>query len=246
MIGMPCGTGLLALGVARAAHPDAQPDAQLVALFAGLELLSVALIAWRGTGSPRGPLALQGGALAGLVLLIGLAEGSLRTVAVAVLVLVLKAGVLPWLVARHDLAAAPPADGAPSGGPSSGRAVDPTRQLLTMAALVVVGYLVARPLTAIVPGATGRALPVGLSLVLVGFVLLVTGERSRAQLVGFLVLDNGIATTAFLATGGVPVLVELGVSLDVLLVVLVLQVLGGRMVTAFGGTDLDQLTELRD
>jgi hydrogenase-4 component E len=244
---MLCGTSTLALGAQLfgaqllGAQPGAerlgaQPDAQLVALFAGLELLSVALLAWRGTASPRGPLVLQGAALAGLVLLIGLAERHPLTIAVAGLVLVLKAGVLPRLVARHDI----------GGTAASGRAADPTRQLLTMAALVVVAYLVSRPLTAIVPGPTGRALPVGLSLVLVGFVLLVTGERSRAQLVGFLVLDNGIATTAFLATGGVPVLVELGVSLDVLLVVLVLQVLGGRMVTAFGGTDLDQLTELRD
>ena len=64
-------------------------------------------------------------------------------------------------------------------------------------------------------------------------------------------LDNGIATTAFLATGGVPLVVELGVSLDVLLVILVLQVLGSRIDTAFGagapgGTDLDQLRELHD
>ena len=114
---------------------------------------------------------------------------------------------------------------------------------------LVVAFLAARPLAAVVPGPTGRALPVGFALVLVGFVLLVTGTRSRAQLVGFLVLDNGIATTAFLATGGVPLTVELGVSLDVLLVVLVLQVLGVRIDTAFGGpagTDLDQLRELHD
>ena len=59
-------------------------------------------------------------------------------------------------------------------------------------------------------------------------------------------LDNGIATVAFLTAGGVPLVVELGVSLDVLLVVLILQVLTARMQAAFGGTDLDDLTELRD
>lgn len=236
-------TVLAATGTA--AEVTNAPDPQLVALFAGLELLSLALLAWRGPAGTRAPLVLQGAALAGLVLVIGLAEGRLRTVGVAVLVLVVKAGVLPWLVSRHDVTGLVGV-GPAAGGPSSGRAVDPTRQLLTMAALVVVGYLVARPLVAIVPGPAGRALPVGLALVLVGFVLLVTGERSAAQLVGFLVLDNGIATTAFLATGGLPVLVELGVLLDVLLVVLVLQVLGGRMATAFGDTDLDRLTELRD
>jgi hydrogenase-4 component E len=83
-------------------------------------------------------------------------------------------------------------------------------------------------------------------LVLSGFLVLVTRHRAPAQLVGFLMLDNGIATIAFLTAGGVPLVVELGASLDILLVVLVLQVLGGRMQHAFGGSDLDDLRELRD
>jgi hydrogenase-4 component E len=60
------------------------------------------------------------------------------------------------------------------------------------------------------------------------------------------VLDNGIAAVAFLAVGGLPLVVELGVTLDVLLVVLVLRVLTGRLRFSFGATDLDDLTELRD
>jgi hydrogenase-4 component E len=215
-------------------------DPQAVALLAGLELLCAVVLVWRGpASSTRGPLAVQGAALAGLVLVIGIADGEPRVVAVAILVLGLRAALLPALVSRGS-------------GPAAAQGVPPARRvgtvplLLGTAGLVVVAYLVARPLAAIVPGPAGRALPVGMSLVLVGFTLLVTGDRSQSQLVGFLVLDNGIATTAFLATGGVPLVVELGVSLDVLLVVLVLQVLGGRMALAFGGTDLDRLRELRD
>ena len=56
----------------------------------------------------------------------------------------------------------------------------------------------------------------------------------------------GIATTAFLLTGGVPGVVELAVSLDVLLIVLVLQVLTARVGLAFGGTDIDELRDLHD
>jgi len=62
-------------------------------------------------------------------------------------------------------------------------------------------------------------------------------------------LPSGIAegdVIAFLATGGVPLVVELGASLDVLLAVLVLQVLTGRMRTKFGDTDLNRLRELHD
>jgi hydrogenase-4 component E len=59
-------------------------------------------------------------------------------------------------------------------------------------------------------------------------------------------LDNGIAALAFLTTAGVPLIVEFGASLDILLAVLVLQILSGRMRVKFGGTDLDELRELRD
>jgi hydrogenase-4 component E len=59
-------------------------------------------------------------------------------------------------------------------------------------------------------------------------------------------MDNGIAAAAFLTTAGVPLVVELGASLDLLFVVLVLQILGGRLRLAFGATDLDELRELRD
>jgi hydrogenase-4 component E len=44
----------------------------------------------------------------------------------------------------------------------------------------------------------------------------------------------------------VPLVVELGVSLDVLLVVLILQVLTSRIRSEYGDADLDDLTELRD
>ena len=86
----------------------------------------------------------------------------------------------------------------------------------------------------------------GVAVVLLGFFLLVTRRRALSQVIGFLLLDNGITTVAFLATSGVPLVVELGVSLDVLLVVLVLQIVAARMRLAFGHTDLDSLSELRD
>jgi hydrogenase-4 component E len=83
-------------------------------------------------------------------------------------------------------------------------------------------------------------------VVLIGFFVLVTRRRALAQVVGFLLLDNGITATAFLAASGVPLIVELGVSFDVLLAVLVLQILTTRMREAFGTTDIDDLRELHD
>ncbi len=81
---------------------------------------------------------------------------------------------------------------------------------------------------------------------LVGFFALVTRRKAVSQIVGILLVDNGIALVAFLATAGVPLIVELGASLDVLLVVVVLQVLTTQMRARLGSLDLDQLTELHD
>ncbi len=50
----------------------------------------------------------------------------------------------------------------------------------------------------------------------------------------------------FLGTSGVPLAVELGIASDVLLAMFIFQVLTSRIRTKFGGTDLDQLRELRD
>jgi hydrogenase-4 component E len=75
---------------------------------------------------------------------------------------------------------------------------------------------------------------------------MVTRRHAISQAAGFLMLDNGIAATAFLLTAGVPLIVELGASLDVLFAVIVIGVLTGRLRRAFGGADLDQLQELRD
>jgi hydrogenase-4 component E len=76
--------------------------------------------------------------------------------------------------------------------------------------------------------------------------VMVSRRRAISQAVGFLMLDNGIATTAFLITSGVPLVVEFGASLDVLFAVLIIGVLTGRMRRIVGDTDLDQLRALRD
>ena len=85
-----------------------------------------------------------------------------------------------------------------------------------------------------------------IAVVLTGLFILVTRRRALTQVIGFVVLDNGIAALAFLITAGFPLIVELGASIDILLAVLILQVLTGRMRVKFGGTDLDQLRQLHD
>ena len=76
---------------------------------------------------------------------------------------------------------------------------------------------------------------------LVGFFALATRRKAVSQIVGLSLVDNGVALVAFLATAGVPLIVELGASLDVLLAVIVLRVLATQLRAHVGSFDLDQL-----
>jgi hydrogenase-4 component E len=213
--------------------------AQLVGLCTGALLLSSLLMAWRHSlGASIRILAAQGVALAALVAVIGWHSRAPELVAVAVGVAVLKGAVLPGVLARRVTTEG-------TGREDSPR-VNPTVAIIGVSLLTTLGYLATRPLTGLGTGPAARAVPVGVSMVLIGFWLLVIRRRAMSQLVSFVLLDNGIATVAFLTAEGVPFVVELGASLDVLLVVVILHAFMGSMYATFGGTDVDDLMELAD
>ncbi|MEU9450340.1 hypothetical protein [Streptomyces sp. NPDC048277] len=223
---------------------------QLLDLACGAFLLAAVIVLWRRElAAIVRVFALQGIALAGLAVLLGAHEQRGDLIGVGIGIGVLRAGVLPYLMRRA--LTTPTRDRRHDGhGGAENRETQPlvnvAASLLTAALLTLLAYAVARPLTELNPTPATRALPVGLAVVLIGFFVLVTRRRAPAQAVGFLLLDNGITATAFLATSGVPLIVELGVSFDVLLAVLVLRILTTRMREAFGTTDLDDLRELHD
>jgi len=213
---------------------------QLLDLTGGALLLTAVLILWRRELAVIiRVFALQGLALAALVAVLAARDASLELWLVAVGLLVLRAGVLPALL-RRALAAAGPARR------ETRPLVNVAASLLAAAVLTLLAYAVSQPLVELAPSAATQAIPVGLTVVLIGFFVLVTRRRALSQLVGFLLLDNGITAVGFLTTAGAGLVVELGVSLDVLLAVLVLQILTTRMRETFGDTDLDDLRELHD
>jgi hydrogenase-4 component E len=82
-------------------------------------------------------------------------------------------------------------------------------------------------------------------VVFVGLFIIVSRKSALTQIVGFLVMENGIALLAVLSTYGVPLIVELGVFLDVLLGFLVMQVFLYRIRETFSTIDIDQLQRLK-
>lgn len=213
---------------------------QALNIACGVLLLTAVATLWRRQVAALIPiLVVQGLALTAIaVLLAGRHEESTAAVTVAAVVGALKVLVIPFFLLRvHRLV-------------PDARETRPlaniTSSLLAAAGLSLLAYAAARPLVEAATTPTARATPVGLAVVLIGFFLAATRRRAISQIVALLLIDNGIAATAFLASDGVPLIVELGVSIDLVLLVLVLQVLSARLVETFGPTDLDDLRELRD
>jgi hydrogenase-4 component E len=213
---------------------------EVLNIAAGAVLLTAVLVLWRrDLAVIVRVFALQGVALACLVAVLAWDEGSAELAAVAAGLLVLRGGVLPWLLRRALAGAAP-------GQRESRPVLNVAASLLAAAALTLLALAVSAPLVELSPSPAARAVPIAVAVVLIGFLVLVTRRHAVSQLVGFLLMDNGITAAGFLTTAGIGLLVEVGVALDVLLVVLVLQVLTGRMRETFGDTDLDELRELHD
>jgi hydrogenase-4 component E len=140
---------------------------------------------------------------------------------VAAIILALKGVIVPRILSRMELRLPGERDLRP--------VVNTEVSLLVSGVLSVAAYEIARPLTAVVSLPTRGGLPIALALILVSLFIVVTRQRAITQIVGFLMLENGVALLALLGAYGVPLIVELGVFLDVLLGVLVMQVLVHRI-----------------
>ena len=93
-------------------------------------------------------------------------------------------------------------------------------------------------------GAT-RALPAAIATVLTGLLIVMTRRKTLSLVVGLLVFENGIALAAFSLVYAMPLVVELGVLFDVLIVVVVAWVYARRMLDVFGTLSTDELRNLR-
>jgi hydrogenase-4 component E len=103
-----------------------------------------------------------------------------------------------------------------------------------------------RPVVAASQLPTRAAMPLAMGLVLVSLFVLVSRKNALTQVIGFLMLENGLALLAILGTYGIPLIVELGVFLDVLMGFLVMQIVVYRIHATFDTLDVDRLDRLRE
>jgi hydrogenase-4 component E len=95
------------------------------------------------------------------------------------------------------------------------------------------------------PRAPFALLETSIFLILVGLFLIVGRKKALMQVIGYLVLENGIFLFGVITVGGTPLLVELGVLLDAFVGVFVMGIAIFHINREFGSMDVDRLTALR-
>jgi len=123
--------------------------------------------------------------------------------------------------------------------------VNTATSLVVSGLLVLFGYTITRPLVALSQLPTRAGMPLAMGLVLVSLFVVISRKKALTQVIGFLMLENGLALLAVLGTYGIPLIVELGVFLDVLMRFLVMQIFIYHIHETFESIDLEQLSSLR-
>ncbi|HUY83505.1 MAG TPA: hypothetical protein VMU86_02950 [Steroidobacteraceae bacterium] len=205
----------------------------LDSLAALLLLLSFAMLAQRRIVTLVELFVLQGGVLCAATLLLAWRTGEDNLYLSAALTFVVKVLVLPWLLRRMIRRLGVYWDTDPL--------LNIPGTMLVGVLIVVFSFGLAQPISALASTATRSAIGIAVAVILLAFLTMITRRKAMSQVVGFLSMENGVFFGAMSATYGMPMIVELGIALDVLVAMLVLGVFFFQIREQFDSLDLDRL-----
>jgi hydrogenase-4 component E len=214
-------------------------DLQILNTLAALFLLlAFAMLSQRRVVTLVDLLAMQGALLCGATLLLAWRTDQAHLYVSALLTLALKVAFLPWLLHRLIRRLGVYWDSEPLINISS--------TMLIGLLVVIFSFGLAQPIAALASTATRNAIGIAVAVVLLSFLTMITRRKAMSQVVGFLSMENGLFFGAMSATYGMPMIVELGVALDVLVAMLVLGVFFFQIREQFDSLDLHHLERLRE
>ncbi|ABN85935.1 hydrogenase 4 membrane component [Burkholderia pseudomallei] len=212
---------------------------QLVNFLAAiLLLLSFAMLSQRRILSLIHLYTLQGVALVSANLILGFVTADTHLYVSAALTLLLKVGLIPWILYRLVQRLNVKADVEPL--------LNIPTTLVAGIALVIVAFNVAAPISRLAESAARGTLGIALACVLLSFMMMITRAKAIPQVIGFLSMENGLFFAAAAATNGMPMIVELGIGLDVLVGILILGVFMFQIREQFDSLDIHHLEKLKD
>lgn len=218
----------------------------MTAHHADVVLLALVMIDLFVVATSRIAAAIRASAMQGLSLALlpfalasdGTPEHLAHAALIATGVLLLKALLIPWLLLRALRKA------------QIRREVEPFVSahvsLLLGALLIGVAFWASAQLPAPRASTPTLLVPVALATLLIGFFIIVSRNKAITQVVGYLLMENGIFVFGMSLAREMPFVVELGILLDVLVGVFVFGIVIHHISEAFDHVDTHALSELKD
>jgi hydrogenase-4 component E len=113
-------------------------------------------------------------------------------------------------------------------------------------ALVIFSYHLTAPVRELSTLVTRSVLAIALSTVMIGLLMMITRRHAVTQIIGFLAMENGLFFAATSATYGMPLVVELGVALDILIAAFIFGIFFFHIHTTFDSLDVEQMAKLKE
>ncbi|MDD5335595.1 MAG: formate hydrogenlyase, partial [Rhodoferax sp.] len=210
---------------------------QLINLFATLILLlSFSMISQRRIVSLINLFAMQGAALVAASVLLGYVTHQTDLYVSAALTLLLKVMLIPWILFRviRQLNVKWDVE----------TLINIPTTMLVGIALVIFSFGLALPISRLSSSVAGGSLGIALACVLLSFMMMITRSKAIPQVIGFLSMENGLIFAATTVTNGMPMIVEFGIALDVLVGVLILGIFMFQIREKFDSLDIHNLEAL--
>jgi len=212
---------------------------QLINLFAAiLLLLAFAMISQRRILSLIHLFTMQGATLVASTAVVGYVTHQPHLYVSAGLTLVLKVMLIPWLLHRII-------DRLNVRWDVETLINIPTTMLIGIL-LVIFAFNLALPISQLSSSIARGTLGIALACMLLSFMMMITRSKAVPQVIGFLSMENGLFFAATAATYGMPMVVELGIALDVLVGILILGVFLFQIRERFDSLDIRHLEKLKE
>jgi hydrogenase-4 component E len=111
--------------------------------------------------------------------------------------------------------------------------------------LVVFSYFCVSGINVNTDDANSMQIVNSLSVVLIGFFFMISRKKAIGQIIGFLVVENGLFVMAMFTTHGMPFIVDMGVLVDLLTAVMIMGIMVFRINDKFDSTNINKLNNLK-
>ncbi|MBI4742825.1 MAG: formate hydrogenlyase [Betaproteobacteria bacterium] len=118
--------------------------------------------------------------------------------------------------------------------------------MLAGIALVIISFNVAQPISQLSGAITRATIGIALACVLLAFLMMITRSKAVPQVIAFLAMENGLFFAATSATYGMPMVVELGIALDVLVGMVILGVFFFQIREQFDSLDIRHMERIKE